>query len=85
MADYLTGHAEALADKLAVEHRTYKLGSGITSEYGHYVKSLGGARDGTHASFEGTDLRRVYAAPAPANRAARSPIAAGGRTGTGTP
>ncbi len=21
------------------EHRTYKLGSGITSEYGHYVKS----------------------------------------------
>ncbi len=28
------------------EHRTYKLGSGITCEYGHYVKSLGGARDG---------------------------------------
>ncbi len=23
------------------EHRTYKLGSGITSEYGHYVKSPG--------------------------------------------
>ena len=46
MADYLTGHAEALADKLAVEHRTYKLGSGITSEYGHYVKSPGGAVTG---------------------------------------
>ncbi len=28
------------------EHRTYKLGSGVTSEYGSHVKSLGGAVTG---------------------------------------
>ncbi len=37
-AEYADGRETSLT---GAEHRTYKLGSGITSEYGHYVKSPG--------------------------------------------
>jgi NAD(P)-dependent dehydrogenase (short-subunit alcohol dehydrogenase family) len=47
-ATLVTGAARGVGAEIArtlseagAEHRTYKLGSGITSEYGHYVKSPG--------------------------------------------
>ena len=40
----------------AIGDRTYKLGSGTTSEYGRYVKYPGGARDG---SLEGLTVKTL--------------------------
>jgi hypothetical protein len=50
--NWLLAELEALGGNVDLGDRTYKLASGITSEYGRYVKSLGEPRGGTHLHTE---------------------------------